>query len=161
MQFNHDAWGFTLLAKPSIDTGMGLERVAAVLQGKISNYDTDLFKPLIDRAAACCPSFRYDVNPVDVPSFRIIADHPLAAAFLISDGVFPSNEGRGYVLRKIIRRAIRHGQLLGATKPFLSEMVRPVRDSMQPEYEELIQATPQINEGVFAQETRLLRTLEL
>src|SRR2546422_1177969 len=87
MQYNREPSGLSTLPKQSVDTGMGLERVAAVLQGKISNYDTDLFKPLIDRAAACCPSFRYDVNPVDVPSFRIIADHSRAAAFLISDGV--------------------------------------------------------------------------
>ena len=125
MQFDRDASGkLNPLPKPSIDTGMGLERVAAVLQGVISNYDTDLFTPLIARAAELTgsvrvrtgirPSGRAKLGWFEVgSSLRVIADHSRAATFLISDGVLPSNEGRGYVLRKIIRRAITHGRLLG------------------------------------------------
>jgi len=165
MQFNRDASGkLTPLPKPCVDTGMGLERTAAVLQGVISNYDTDLFQNLIE-----CAQQLTGADPVtaaiedsqEAASLRVIADHSRAATFLISDGVFPSNEGRGYVLRKIIRRAIRHGRLLGATKPFMSEMVRPVRDLMEKAYEELIQTTPQIMEVLLAEETRFLRTIEV
>src|SRR5260370_27315810 len=146
MQFNRDAGGTLIpLPKPCIDTGMGLERVAAVLQGVISNYDTDLFQPLIQEAISLTGS-----DPIiaaidysqEAASLRVIADHSRAATLLISDGVFPSNEGRGYVLRKIIRRAIRHGRLLGAKKPFLSEMVRPVLDLMQSAYPHLVHTTP-------------------
>ena len=119
------------LPKPSIDTGMGLERVAAVLQGVISNYDTDLFTPLIERAAELTGTYLDEgirqgsimTESASAASLRVIADHSRAATFLISDGVVPSNEGRGYVLRKIIRRAITHGRLLGQTRPFLYEMV--------------------------------------
>jgi len=106
MQFNRDSAGkMADLPKPSIDTGAGLERMAAVLQGKISNYDTDLFQPLISYASALCGK-RYGAAPESDASLRILADHSRASAFLISDGVIPSNEGRGYVLRKIIRRAV-------------------------------------------------------
>ena len=129
MQFDRDAGGkLNPLPKPSIDTGMGLERVAAVLQGVISNYDTDLFTPLIKRAAELTGATlnrvgtaRDDSGHKSAASLRVIADHSRAATFLISDGVLPSNEGRGYVLRKIIRRAITHGRLLGYDKPFLHE----------------------------------------
>src|SRR6266403_776887 len=111
MQFDRDSRGkLNPLPKPSIDTGAGLERMAGVLQDVISNYDTDLFTPLIERAAELTYSDSRD--PANVPSLRIIADHSRAGTFLISDGVLPSNEGRGYVLRKILRRAIRHGRLL-------------------------------------------------
>ena len=130
MQFDRDASGkLTPLPKPSIDTGAGLERIAAVLQGVISNYDTDLFKPLIDHAAKLLGLNRADLlaevgrggaQQVSRCFAAVIADHSRAATFLISDGVIPSNEGRGYVLRKIIRRAITHGRLLGQTKPFLA-----------------------------------------
>ena len=183
MQFDRDASGkLNPLPKPSIDTGMGLERVAAVLQGVISNYETDLFTPLIKRAAeltgttvgrvgTAAPgrpveqeldSLRNRHRGVEEPSgaslrgtaeggrphaagvghksaasLRVIADHSRAATFLISDGVLPSNEGRGYVLRKIIRRAITHGRLLGHDKPFLHKMVFAVRDLMQDAYPEL------------------------
>ena len=124
MQFDKSADGkFNPLPKPSIDTGAGLERVTAVMQGVISNYDTDLFVPLIKRAAELTGTKQLDeeLKREDVEeqhhqaaSLRVIADHARAATFLISDGVLPMNEGRGYVLRKIIRRAIRHGRLLGA-----------------------------------------------
>ncbi len=134
MQFDRDSSGkLTPLPKPSIDTGMGLERIAAVLQGVVSNYDTDLFIPLIERAAELTGTslkteLKKEAHAKSAASLRVIADHSRAATFLISDGVIPSNEGRGYVLRKIIRRAITHGRLLGQNKPFLYEMVFAVRD---------------------------------
>ena len=165
MQWNRDASGnLTPLPRPSVDTGMGLERIAAVLQCKISNYDSDLFQPLIQEAISLTsadPITAAIDNSQEAASLRVIADHSRAATFLISDGVFPSNEGRGYVLRKIIRRAIRHGRLLGAKKPFLSDMVRPVRDLMQNAYPDLVQTTPQVIEVIRAEETRFLRTLEV
>ena len=130
MQFNRDASGdaHVRLPKPCVDTGMGLERTAAVLQGVISNYDTDLFVPLLKRAAELCGvDFRREEHLEEgkggAASLRVIADHARATTFLINDGVIPSNEGRGYVLRKIMRRAIRHGRLLGMDRPFLSQMV--------------------------------------
>src|SRR6202012_5260817 len=126
----------TPLPKPSIDTGMGLERVAAVLQGKISNFETDLFTPLIARAAELTGT----KNDVGNASLRIIADHSRAATFLISDGVLPANEGRGYVLRKILRRGIRHGRLLGQEQPFMFDMVYAVRDEMKSAYPELAES---------------------
>src|SRR6202790_3434601 len=114
MQFNRDSSGKVApLPKPSIDTGAGLERLAAVIQGKLSNFDTDLFQPLIQNAAELTGT-RYGKDPDSDASLRIIADHSRAATFLVSDGVVPSNEGRGYVLRKIIRRALRHANLLQA-----------------------------------------------
>src|SRR6266478_5755055 len=125
MQFNRDQGGeLTPLPRPSIDTGMGLERVAAVLQGVISNYDTDLFVPLMKRAAELCgvdyeKEIRSEEGKGGAASLRVISDHARATTFLIADGVLPSNEGRGYVLRKIIRRAVRHGRLLGQEQPFL------------------------------------------
>src|SRR5438309_11070222 len=129
MQFDRDAGGnLNPLPAPSIDTGAGLERLAAVLQGKISNYDTDLFVPLLKKAAALCgvdyeKEIRAESRGRNAASLRVIADHSRAATFLISDGVMPGNEGRSYVLRKIIRRAITHGRLLGQKKPFLYDMV--------------------------------------
>src|SRR5207245_7432569 len=136
MQYNRDASGkLGPLPKPCVDTGMGLERVAAVLQGVISNYDTDLFVPLMNRAAELCGvdfarEEKLEEGKGGAASLRVIADHARATTFLITDGVLPSNEGRGYVLRNIMRRAIRHGRLLGATKPFFAEMVIAVRNLM-------------------------------
>src|SRR6204780_3140427 len=140
MQFDRDASGkLSPLPKPSIDTGMGLERVTAVLQGVISNYDTDLFTPLIKRAAELTGrgkitdfiiETQHEVFAKSAASLRVIADHSRAATFLISDGGLPANDGRGYVLRKIVRRAITHGRLLGQMKPFLSEMIFAVCDLM-------------------------------
>src|SRR5438128_1445613 len=168
MQFDRDASGkLNPLPKPSIDTGAGLERLAAVLQGKISNYDTDLFTPLIARAAELMSVplvlSRLDRQPREhsAASLRVIADHSRAATFLISDGVLPSNEGRGYVLRKIIRRAITHGRLLGQTKPFLHEMVFAVRDLMQDAYPELKETGGRVSRAVLAEETRFARTVDL
>jgi alanyl-tRNA synthetase len=167
MQFDRDSSGkLTPLPKPSIDTGMGLERVASVLQGVISNYETDLFTPLIKRAAELTGAslkkeLDKEAHTKSAASLRVIADHSRAATFLISDGVIPSNEGRGYVLRKIIRRAITHGRLLGQTKPFLHEMVFAVRDLMQDAYPELDEAAERASKAVLAEEQRFAHTLAL
>src|SRR5690242_14070322 len=189
MQFDRDSTGkLNPLPKPSIDTGMGLERVTAVLQGVISNYDTDLFVPLINRAAemtgATTSHGGTAASAVQVErsstvstgegahrspdiaahksaaSLRVIADHSRAATFLISDGVLPSNEGRGYVLRKIIRRAITHGRLLGQTKPFLHEMVFAVRGLMQDAYPELNETVERVSKAVLVEEQRFEHTME-
>jgi alanyl-tRNA synthetase len=167
MQFDRDAGG-TLhpLPKPSIDTGMGLERITAVLQGCISNYDTDLFVPLIRRAAELTGTSlqketEKEARSKSAASLRVIADHARAATFLISDGVMPANDGRGYVLRKIIRRAIRHGRLLGQSKPFLFEMVYGVRDQMKDAYPELIDSAERVAQVVRTEETRFAHTLNL
>ena len=205
------------LPKPSIDTGMGLERVAAVLQGVVSNFETDLFTPLIARAAELAglspsksasrqfsesahervrESASQQVSPhadftqsgsvsghdfsraetaleengalapggiaefTGNASLRIIADHARAATFLINDGVVPSNEGRGYVLRKILRRAIRHGRLLGQEKPFLFEMVFAVRDLMKGAYPELVDSAERVAKVVEAEERQFDRVLK-
>ena len=187
MQFDRDGSGkLTPLPKPSIDTGMGLERLAAVLQGVISNYETDLFTPLIKRAAeltgagqspattrAATDTGRVvtGLRPVQAErslagsksaaSLRVIADHSRAATFLISDGVTPANEGRGYVLRKIIRRAITHGRLLGQEKPFLHEMIFAVRDLMQDAYPELKESADRVSKAVLAEETRFAHALDI
>ena len=167
MQFDRDASGkLTPLPKPSIDTGAGLERMAAVLQGVISNYETDLFTPLIQRAAELTGAslkkeLDKEAHAKSAASLRVIADHSRAATFLISDGVTPANEGRGYVLRKIIRRAITHGRLLGQTKPFLHEMVIAVRDLMQDAYPELSETIGRVQKAVLSEETRFEHTLAL
>ena len=167
MQFDRDASGkLPPLPKPSIDTGMGLERVTAVLQGVISNYETDLFTPLIKKAAELTgASLKKELNKEahtkSAASLRVIADHSRAATFLISDGVTPSNEGRGYVLRKIIRRAITHGRLLGQTKPFLYQMVFAVRDLMNDAYPELNETADRVSKAVLAEENRFAHTLDV
>jgi len=166
MQFDRDASGtLTPLPKPSIDTGAGLERVTSVLQGVLSNYDTDLFTPLIQRAAELTGTslekeLEKEAHAKSAASLRVIADHSRAATFLISDGVLPANEGRGYVLRKIIRRAITHGRLLGQAKPFLYQMVFAVRDVMQDAFPELKESADQASKVVLAQETRFAHTLD-
>src|SRR5665213_1725 len=209
MQFDRSSDGvLTPLPKPSIDTGMGLERVAAVLQGKLSNYESDLFTPLLKRAAELTGFGGADSSrsggersrvltrdahlsndetvakmghPVpagtagvgtglsieelavsDVKgaaSLRIIADHARASTFLISDGVTPANEGRGYVLRKILRRGIRHGRLLGQEKPFMHEMVLAVRDEMVAAYPELAESAERVAKVVLAEEEQFARVL--
>ncbi len=167
MQFDRDGSGkLNPLPKPSIDTGAGLERLAAVLQGKISNYDTDLFTPLITRAAeltgtSLTRELEKEAHTKSAASLRVIADHSRAATFLISDGVLPANDGRGYVLRKIIRRAITHGRLLGQTKPFLHEMVFGVRNLMQDAYPELRETAEDVSKTVHAEEARFAHTLDL
>jgi alanyl-tRNA synthetase len=168
MQFNRDASGvLTPLPKPCVDTGMGLERVAAVLQGVFSNYDTDLFMPLIDSAALLTginekKELEAEEKTKFAASLRVIADHARATTFLITDGVLPSNDGRGYVLRKIMRRAIRHGRLLGANKPFLYGMVQTVRDLMGDAYPELREAAAaRVPDIVMAEENRFGHTLDI
>ena len=161
MQFERDSAGtLNPLPKPSIDTGAGLERLASVLQGKLSNYETDLFVPLVERAGQIITSARQGRMP-PLPSLRIIADHSRAATFLISDGVLPANEGRGYVLRKIMRRAIRHARLHGATQPFLAEMVSAVVEQMQGAYPELRDNRDKVAGIVTAEEVRFAHTLDL
>jgi alanyl-tRNA synthetase len=215
MQFDRSAltdasgkttYKLTPLPKPSIDTGMGLERVAAVLQGKISNFETDLFTPLIARAAeltglvsghdfsraenanqsvgALAPAAEgaalkgHDFSRAETSSqkegasapegslvnnasLRIIADHARAATFLINDGMLPSNEGRGYVLRKILRRGIRHGRLLGQEKPFLFDVVYAVRDLMQGAYPELADSADRVAKVIEAEEKQFDRVLKI
>uniref|UniRef100_A0A7V4XQP5 Alanine--tRNA ligase n=1 Tax=Acidobacterium capsulatum TaxID=33075 RepID=A0A7V4XQP5_9BACT len=199
MQFDRSANGeLALLPKPSIDTGAGLERLASVLQGKISNFETDLFTPLIQKAAeltgvrvsqpvsepAKGSHGEGDVSGHDLSraahdakqeaalapegkeltgnaSLRIIADHARAATFLISDGVLPANEGRGYVLRKILRRGIRHGRLLGQEQPFMNQMVYAVRDEMQVAYPELKESADRVAKVVEAEERQFARVLEI
>jgi alanyl-tRNA synthetase len=146
------------LPKPSVDTGAGLERLAAVLQGKISNFDTDLFQPLIASAAELTRTRPETSTRSDV-SLRIIADHARASTFLISDGVIPSNEGRGYVLRKILRRGMRHGRLLGATGPFMTAMSRAVQASMREAYPELNDNIDRVSKIIQSEEARFAHTL--
>jgi alanyl-tRNA synthetase len=168
MQYNRDSSGaLSLLPKPSVDTGMGLERVTAVLEGVISNYDTDLFVPLMKRAAELCgvdfaQEEKLEEGKGGAASLRVIADHARATTFLMTDGVLPSNDGRGYVLRKIVRRAIRHGRLLGATKPFLSATVETVRELMSGAYPELLEpAAKRVPEIVLSEEKRFGQTLDI
>jgi alanyl-tRNA synthetase len=166
MQYNREVGATRLLPKPSIDTGMGLERVTALLQNVISNYDTDLFIPLIARAAELTgTSLKKEVEKEtptkSAASLRVIADHSRAATFLISDGVLPSNEGRGYVLRKIIRRAITHGRLLGHDKPFLHQMMFSVRDLMQDAYPELKESADRVSRTVLSEEQRFSHTIDI
>ncbi len=159
MQFSRDEQGnMTPLPRPSIDTGAGLERFATVLQGRISNFDTDLFRPLIEEAAELA-SVEYGVNHDTDVSLRIIADHSRAAAFLISDGVLPSNEGRGYVLRKIIRRAILHGRKLGLEELFLYKMAGQVAQMMKRPYPDLLESELRVAKMVKAEETRFAKSL--
>ena len=158
MQFNRDEQGnMTPLPRPSIDTGAGLERLATVLQGKISNYDTDLFRPLIEEAAGLA-NVEYGANHDTDVSLRIIADHARATTFLISDGVLPSNEGRGYVLRLIMRRALYHGQTLGLNEPFLYKMAGHVVQMMKDAYPELVEAEHHVAKAIEVEEDRYAHT---
>ncbi|MGH6839245.1 MAG: alanine--tRNA ligase [Methylocella sp.] len=144
------------LPRPSIDTGMGLERIAALLQGVASNYDIDLMRALILAVAAVTG---VDPDGPQKASHRVIADHLRAAAFLVADGVLPSNEGRGYVLRRIMRRAMRHAQMLGAKEPLMWRLVQPLSREMGQAYPELLRAEPLIIETLRLEETRFLDTL--
>src|SRR5437667_296940 len=156
MQFNRDEKGLlTPLPKPCVDTGMGLERLAAVLQGVHSNYDIDLFRELIAAAAKLT-----DATDLASPSLKVIADHIRACAFLIVDGVIPSNEGRGYVLRRIIRRAIRHGYKLGQMKPFFARLVPELSRLMGNAYPELPLKQDHVVRVLLAEEERFAETLE-
>ncbi len=164
-----NSYKLTPLPKPCVDTGMGLERVAAVLQKKVSNFETDLFTPLIQRAEELTgkvvseTAIERETRTADdaAASLRIIADHARAATFLISDGVMPSNEGRGYVLRKILRRGIRHGRLLGQEKPFMCQMVYAVRDLMKGAYPELDDSADRVAKVVEAEEKQFDRVLKI
>jgi alanyl-tRNA synthetase len=161
MQFDRDVAGkLTPLPRPSIDTGMGLERIAAVLQGKLSNYDTDLIRPIIDRAAEMFKVAYGDDERTDV-ALRINADHGRATAFLIADGVLPSNEGRGYVLRKIMRRALRHARRLGATDPYLYQLTGFIAELMQDAYPELMESVQRIARVVKDEEHRYATTFQV
>jgi alanyl-tRNA synthetase len=161
MQFNRDASGkMTPLPKPSIDTGMGLERVAAIMQGVQSDYDTDLFRPLIASVERLA-SRRYGADAGHDVSMQIIADHARAATFLIADGVTPSNEWRGYVLRRIMRRAMRHGRMLGLERPFLWQVAPTVVGILGKAYPEIIEARGRVVELVKQEEERFSETLAL
>jgi alanyl-tRNA synthetase len=161
MQFNRDASGrMTPLPKPSIDTGMGLERLAAVLQGKQSNFETDLLRPLIAHVERLCGKAYGRDEEADV-SMRVIADHSRAATFLITDGVTPSNEWRGYVLRRIMRRAMRHGRMLGLEAPFLWDVTAGVVAVMGEAYPEIREAQARVAETVRQEEERFAETLDL
>jgi alanyl-tRNA synthetase len=171
MQFNRDSSGnLNPLPKPSVDTGAGLERLAAVLEGKISNFDSDLFQPLIECAVkltgaendVVTKKFGTTTETQDNrAAFRIIADHSRAATFLISDGVIPSNEGRGYVLRKIIRRALVNANDLGAPIPFLSRMAAVVRTEMRDAHPELLEHAARVDRILDEEELRFTRTVEV
>jgi alanyl-tRNA synthetase len=158
MQYDRDASGkLTPLPRPSIDTGMGLERTAAVLQGKISNYDTDLIYPIIEHAAQMFGVTPGDSARVDTV-LRIAADHARAAAFLVHDGVTPANEGRGYVLRKIMRRALRNVRMIGVEDPFLYKMTGFVAELMQGPYPEMLESVQRVARVVKDEEHRYATT---
>ena len=159
MQYDRDSSGkLTPLPRPSIDTGMGLERVSAVLQGKISNYDTDLLLPIIHRGAELFGNLAYGSDPKVDTALRIAADHARATAFLIHDGVLPSNEGRGYVLRKIMRRAMRHARMVGVEEPYLYELTGFVAEVMRPGYPELMESVQRVARVVKDEEHRYTTT---
>jgi alanyl-tRNA synthetase len=158
MQCNRDASGvMTPLPRPSIDTGMGLERLATILQGKLSNYDTDLIRPIIERAGELC-GVEYGADPKADTALKINADHARATAFLIHDGVLPSNEGRGYVLRKIMRRAMRNARLIGKQNPYLYELTGFVAELMRPGYPELMESVQRVARVVKDEERRYATT---
>jgi alanyl-tRNA synthetase len=160
MQYDRDADGvLTPLPAPSIDTGAGLERIASVMQGVPSNYQTDLFTPLVERAVRVV-GVPYEYGTPTGSSYHVLADHARATAFLLADGVFPSNEGRGYVLRRILRRAVRHAWLLGRREPTLVEVVDEVVVRMGEQFPELVQRREYILRNVRAEEERFLSTID-
>ncbi|MBI5854600.1 MAG: alanine--tRNA ligase [Nitrospirae bacterium] len=160
MQFDRSTDGrLTPLPKPSIDTGMGLERLAAVAQGRFSNYDSDLFTPIL-AAIGKRVGHRYGADATADRSMRVVADHLRAITFLMTDGVLPSNEGRGYVLRRILRRAARHGRLLGVNEPFLGELTATVVEQMGSAYPELQGAAGTVTEVTQGEEERFISTLD-
>ena len=160
MQFNQDESGTrTALPKPSIDTGMGLERLAGVVQGVTSNYDTDLFRPILDGISRQC-GVPVGTSPALDAAMRVVADHARATAFLIADGIVPSNEGRGYVLRRIMRRALRHGKKLGFDGPFLHRVAGIVVEEFREAYPGLAQSASFVDTVAFQEERRFLETLD-
>jgi alanyl-tRNA synthetase len=159
-QYDRDENGkLNPLAKPSIDTGMGLERLTAVIQGVKSNYDTDLFAPIISFMEKTSGKI-YGKNADNDVSIRVIADHSRAVTFLIGDGIMPSNEGRGYVLRRILRRAARHGKMLGINKPFLHQSAQVVIDMMKGIYPDLVEKASYITKVILNEEQRFMETLD-
>ncbi len=164
MQYDRDAGGnLTPLPRPSVDTGAGLERIAMIMQEVDTNYDTDGFKRIIERTAQLAEPFGaepYRPGTAIATSYRVIADHSRAAAFLVGDGVMPSNEGRGYVLRRIMRRAIRHGKKIGFKGPFLNKTAGYVIDQMSGAYPDLKDKRQFIEKAILAEEEQFLRTLE-
>jgi alanyl-tRNA synthetase len=160
MQFNRDASGqMTPLPKPSIDTGMGLERIVSLIQDVPTNFDTDLILPIIRETENLAEKRFGESRSTDV-AMKVIADHSRAAAFLIGDGILPSNEGRGYVLRRILRRALRYGRNIGLNRPFLHKTAGVVFDIMQPAYPELAEASAFITNIIENEEVRFLETLD-
>lgn len=156
MQYNRDEAGeLTPLPSPSVDTGMGLERIAAVMQGVHTNYEIDLFQNLLKAAAKVL-----GLDTIDNNSLNVIVDHIRSCAFLIVDGVLPSNEGRGYVLRRIIRRAVRHGNKLGAKQPFFHKLVAPLAEEMGAAYPELVKVQSQVKKALLAEEKQFAKTLD-
>ncbi|MCZ6565740.1 MAG: alanine--tRNA ligase [Gammaproteobacteria bacterium] len=155
MQYERDKQGtLNVLPKPSVDTGMGLERLAAILQGVTNNYDTDLFVKIIKTTADIAK-----VTDTSAASLRVIADHIRSCSFLIAEGVVPSNEGRGYVLRRIIRRAVRHGNKLGIQEPFFHKLVQPLIESMGQAYPDLMDASERVQKTLENEEHRFSETL--
>jgi alanyl-tRNA synthetase len=159
IQFHQDGDTYTPLEKKSIDTGMGLERVAALLQGKTSIFEVDNLRPILDGVGQLAGVVYGTDDKKDI-SLRVVADHVRAVTFLIADGVLPSNEGRGYVLRRLLRRAIRHGRLLGITDPFLNQVVTWVIEQMKDAYPELLEREEYIYKVVGLEEQRFTETLE-
>ena len=158
MQFNQLSVGNRIpLPRPSIDTGMGLERVAAILQGKLTNYETDLIFPIVERAGELC-NVAYGTDPRIDTALRINADHARATAFLVNDGVLPSNEGRGYVLRKIMRRAMRNARLIGKQEPYLYELTGFVAQHMREAYPEMMESIQRVARIVKDEEHRYATT---
>lgn len=158
MQFNRDERGVMhKLPKPSVDTGMGLERIAAVLQGVHNNYDIDLFKNLLASVKRVLEETSGEAVDPESPSLKVIADHIRACTFSVADGIVPGNEGRAYVLRRICRRAIRHGYKLGACKPFFYKLVDAVRAEMAEAYPEI--NNPRIEKVIEEEERRFFLTL--
>jgi len=160
MQYDRSADGtLTPLPKPSVDTGAGLERIAAVLQGEDDNFHTDVFLPLIDRVGQLVGT-SYDRDAENRASYRVLADHARAVSFLLADGVYPGNEGRGYVLRRILRRAVRHAWLLGRREPTLAPLTEVVVGQMGEVYPELTAKAAFIREVTETEEHRFLETIE-
>ncbi|MEA3279647.1 MAG: alanine--tRNA ligase, partial [Thermodesulfobacteriota bacterium] len=160
MQYNRDASGeMTPLPRPSIDTGMGLERIASLVQNVPTNFDTDLILPIIKKIETLSEKRFGESSQTDI-AMKVIADHTRASAFLIGDGILPSNEGRGYVLRRIMRRAIRYGRNIGLDRPFLHETAEKVFDIMKPAYPELSDAADFITNVIKNEEVRFSETLD-
>jgi alanyl-tRNA synthetase len=159
MQYSRDESGkLTPLPKKNIDTGMGLERLASIVQGVRGDFETDLFKPIMDRACGIA-GFKYGDSPRGDLAVRVISDHLRASAFMIADGILPSNEGPGYVLRRLIRRGVRYGRLIGLDRPFLLELLPVINEIMSGQYGELIEQSSTIRQILEMEETRFGRTL--